>query len=132
MKQAANKSADLSKVQIRPSIPQIANTPQTKPEELFQNETLRPILKLQHDLLLAHFIHHIERKKIQYGVLDSIQKQTLIHQVFKSDTAYKTELRGLIIGHFTTHEFAIYTTMSSAINKRMLTMIEERLMSTCE
>lgn len=130
--QTPNQLVDEHKIQIRPSIPQITNTSQTKPEELFQNETLRPILKLQHDLLLAHFIHHIERKKIQYAVLDSIQKQTLIHQVFKSDTAYKTELRGLIIGHFTTDELIIYTTMSSAINKRMLTMAEERLLSTCE
>ena len=40
------------KKSIRPEIKTIASTEGMSEEEKFQNETLRPIIKLQHDLLL--------------------------------------------------------------------------------
>ena len=40
---------------IRPIIKEISTTLNKTVEEQFQNKTLRPIIKLQHDLLLAYF-----------------------------------------------------------------------------
>ena len=41
----------------------------------------------------------------------------------------KLELRGLIIGQFTVEEFNQYINMAAAMNKRMIQIIAERLIS---
>jgi hypothetical protein len=38
-------------------------------------------------------------------------------------------LKGIVIGLFTAEEYAIYSTNSSNLNKRMMTMLIERLKS---
>lgn len=123
------KDSDAKKRSIRLTIPQINNTAATGAEELFQNAVVRPILKFQHDLLVAHFVRYTRKKKLDFSALDSLQQKALVHEVFQHDTNYKTELRGIVLGHFTTGEFETYAGMASEINKRMMKMIEERLVS---
>ena len=50
-------------LRIRPQIKKIQQFPTTSPDERFQNETIRPILKLQNPLLLVVFQHYIEKRK---------------------------------------------------------------------
>ena len=114
---------------IRPVIKNIGTVKNKSREEKFQNITLRPIIKLQHELLIAFFENYILRKKIKFSILNTLKKQELMSNIFKNDTMFKTELRGLIIGHFTVDEFTVYQTMTADANKRILTMIRERLLS---
>jgi len=119
-----------SKQDIRPHIESISETDHQRPEELFQNKVLRPILKLQHDLLLLFFTSHTLKKKVVYAELNSVQKKELLDEIFKKDSQFKIELRGLIIGHFTTEEYLIYQKMAAELNKRIMSMAKERLLST--
>ena len=48
-------------------------------EEEFQNEILRPILKLQHDLILAFFHLHVIKRKVHF---DDIKNGTTVVQIF--------------------------------------------------
>ena len=48
---------------IRPLISSAKIVPNMTEEERFQNQTLRPILKLQNDLLLAAFKNYIKKMK---------------------------------------------------------------------
>ena len=48
---------------IRPEIKKIQEFENMSFEERFQNETLRPILKLQNPLFLAVFHNYIEKRK---------------------------------------------------------------------
>ena len=50
-------------LRIRPQIKKTQQFSTTSTEERFQNETLRPILKLQNPLLLAVFHNYIEKRK---------------------------------------------------------------------
>jgi hypothetical protein len=118
------------KQSIRPIITNISSIDNKSQEERFQNEVLRPILKQQHDLLVAFFENHTLQKKLIFSDLNAVKKSELIVSVFSKDSQFKVELRGLIIGHFTVEEFTIYQNMSSEINKRIYTMIKERLLST--
>ena len=36
---------------------------QSSPDEIFQNQTIRPILKLQNDLFIAVFINYVNKNK---------------------------------------------------------------------
>jgi len=115
---------------IRPTIENISNIENKSQEERFQNEVLRPIIKLQHDLIVVFFENHTLHKKLIFSDLSALKKSDLIVSIFNKDSQFKIELRGLIIGHFTVEEFTIYQNMSSEINKRIYTMIKERLLST--
>ena len=118
------------KLTIRPTIATIAALDYTSDEEKFQNETLRPILKMQHELLVAFFNHYVASKKIAFSELTSLKKKETMERIFKTDHVFKTELKGLIIGQFTVEEFDAYATQAAAQNKRMITMLKQRLLST--
>ena len=117
------------KIGIRPVIKNIGSNENKNEAESFQNKTLRPILKLQHELLIAFFEHYVSRKKIDFQGLSSIKKEDILSNMFKNDNMFKTELRGMIIGQFTVSEFAVYQNMAPEANKRILSMAKERLLS---
>ncbi len=50
-------------IRIRPEIKKTQQFSTMRPEERFQNETLRPILKLQNPLFIAVFHNYIEKRK---------------------------------------------------------------------
>ena len=118
-----------TKISIRPVIKNIGSNENKNEAESFQNATLRPILKLQHDLLVAFFEHYVRKKKIDFQGLSSAKKNDLMSNVFRNDNMLKTELRCKIIGQFTVNEFDLYQNIYADTNKRILTMAKERLLS---
>lgn len=116
------------KISIRPTIKNIGSLENKKPEEKFQNEILRPIIKLQHELLIAFFDNYLIKKKINYTELSKLKKNELIATIFKNDMQFKTQLKGFIIGLLTIDEYKIYQNMATDINKRIIAMIKEKLL----
>jgi hypothetical protein len=106
----------------------IVNT-QSSLEELFQNEVLRPILKLQNDLFVASFINHLTKNKIDFNTYSIEKKMAMIENAIQKDIKFRNALKGMIIGLFTTDEYSQYTKNSSSLNKRMMGMLIERLKS---
>ena len=117
------------KKQIRPTIPSIVIQENFSDEEKFQNNILRPIIKLQHNLLLSYFEHYMKQNKVNLKELNSEEKKTLTHQFFKTDNRLKIEMRGLIIGLLTLDELEEYLKLSPNLNKRINNMIEQRINS---
>ncbi len=115
---------------IRPIIKNVIETSNQSEEEVFQNTVLRPILKLQHELLVLFFKSNTNKKKVVFDDLSAIKKQLLIDEIFKTDSQFKIEVRGLIIGHFTIDEYMVYKKMATEVNRRILSMAKERLLST--
>lgn len=112
----------------RPIIPTAKVNADTRPEEVFQNAVLRPIIKMTHDLLIAHTRYYLAQKKHDFAFLNPEKKLKYVISCFERDQTLRSELRGLIMGHFTVIEYGEYTQMRNAINKRMLTIIKERMM----
>jgi hypothetical protein len=102
---------------------------QSSSEELFQNEVLRPILKLQNDLFVASFMNHLTKNKIDFNTHSIEKKLVIIENAIQKDIKFRNALKGTIIGLFTTDEYAIYIKNSSSLNKRMMGMLIERLKS---
>ena len=117
------------KKQIRPAIPSIVIQENFSDEEKFQNNILRPIIKLQHDLILRYFEHYLKQNKVNRIELNSTQMKNVIHRFFKTDNRFKIEMRGLIIGLLTIDEFEEYLKLSPGLNKRINNMIEQRVES---
>ena len=120
---------NLDKTSIRPVIEGLVSENKITSEELFQNETLRPIIKMQHDLLVAYFKEYILSKKCKFNELGELKQLDFISAAFQKDIAFRSEIKGLIIGQLTVSEYNQYITSKTDYNKRILKMIQQRLVS---
>lgn len=98
-------------------------------EEEFQNATLRPILKLQNDLILQIFNSYLNQNKIQFINLSVDKKMDAIDNSISKDSQLQNTYKGIIMALFTSVEYDHYSTISSGINKRIRTMLIERIQS---
>ena len=122
MSERANKL-----LHIRPEISSVQFSDSMSSDEYFQNKTLRPILKLQNQLLLFVFKNYIKKYKNNYYTLSLEKRFEYIENSIQKDIKFRNALKGIIIGQFTVDEYELYTANSSALNKRMMNMVIERL-----
>ena len=104
-------------------------THQSSSDELFQNEVLRPVLKLQNDLFIASFINHLGKNRIDFNSFSVEKKLATIENLIQKDIKFRNALKGMIIALFTIDEYELYIKNSSSLNKRMMGMLIERLKS---
>ena len=102
-------------------------TIQTSSEELFQNEVLRPILKLQNDLFMMSLSNYIVKNKIDFYSKTVEKKLSIIENAIQKDIKFRNALKGMVIGLLTIDEYSLYIKNSSNLNKRMMLMLIERL-----
>ena len=112
---------------IRPEIKKTITFDSMNSDERFQNETLRPILKLQNPLLISVFTNYIKKRKGVFYDLSLEKKITYIENSLIKDQKFRSFLKGLIIGHFTVAEYQKYSLNSSSLNKRIINMLIKRL-----
>lgn len=102
---------------------------QSSAEEQFQNEVLRPILKLQNELLIASFKNYIAKNKGDFANFTSEKKNAFVENSIQKDTKYRNTLKGFVVGLFTLQEYETYASNTSNLNKRIMSMLQERLKS---
>jgi hypothetical protein len=122
-----NQRDQLIKEIRRESLGNVSN--QSSSDELFQNEVLRPILKLQNDLFIASFLNYISKYKRDFYTKTVENKLSIIENAIQKDIKFRNSLKGMIIGLFTTDEYMLYIQNSSSLNKRMMNLLIERLKS---
>ncbi|HMB65177.1 MAG TPA: hypothetical protein VKN36_19005 [Eudoraea sp.] len=96
-------------------------------DERFQNATLRPIIKFQNELLVAAFRNYIAKHKGGFHELTMEKRLDYIENAIQKDIKFRNALKGMIIGQYTLEEYETYILNSSALNKRMMNMVIERL-----
>lgn len=117
-----------TKIDLRESL-NLSNSETTTPAEVFQNQTLRPILKLQNDLYLSLFTNYALRQNADFNSLSVMKKNLFIEQSIQKDAVLKNTFIGMTIGMFTLEELEMYQSDSKVFNKRIITMLIERLKS---
>ena len=123
---------DINLVDLRPEIPSARITDNMSSEERFQNETLRPVAKLQDELLLAVFRNYITKHKNKFYELKLEKRFEYIENAIQRDIKFRNSLKGIIIGQFTLEEYDTYIKNSSALNKRMMNIVKERIQSNIQ
>ena len=114
---------------IRPDILTATLNKNMSNDEHFQNVTARPIIKLQHDLFIEVFKNYIAKHKNVFYELSLENKLNYIENAIHKDMKFRNSVKGMIIGQFTTDEYLLYIQNSSALNKRMMNIVKERLLS---
>ncbi len=123
---------DMLLLKLRPEIPSAIINPLMSSEESFQNKTLRPVAKLQNELLLDVFRNYIRKHKNVFYDLSIEKRLDYIENAIHKDMKFRNSLKGMIIGQFTIAEYQEYTENSSALNKRMMNIVKERLKSNIQ
>ncbi|WP_299128657.1 glyoxalase [uncultured Winogradskyella sp.] len=126
----ATRSENL--LNIRPEIPSAKIYDTMSSDELFQNKTLRPVIKMQHDLFIVVFSNYIKKGKHVFYDLTLDKQLAYIDNAIHKDMKFRNALKGMIIGQFTVEEYALYTKNSSALNKRMMAIVKERLINSIQ
>lgn len=118
---------DKNIVLLRPKVNINKNISYKNDIEKFQNIVLRPILKFQNDLLVELFIFEFEKTKTKFDLINNEKKIKLIINNLKYNNKLKQILLGTIIGMFSNKNITFYKTNYSKINKRIFSMLNDRL-----
>ncbi len=118
---------DFNLLELRPEIPSARITENMSSEERFQNETLRPVAKLQDNLLVAVFRNYITKHKNAFYDLSLEKRLDYIENAIQKDIKFRNSLKGIMIGQFTIEEYENYIKNSSKLNKRMMNIVKERI-----
>jgi len=102
-------------------------TSQSSSDEIFQNQVLRAMLKLQNGLLRDVFRSYISKYKNDFYAYSVEKKLAYIENSIQKDIKFRNSLKGIVIGLFTIAEYNEYIKNSSSLNKRMMNMLIERL-----
>lgn len=106
-----------------------AITSETSADEYFQNQTLRPILKFQNDVLIAVFKKHLHKYNKDFNTFSADKKGKIIENMLQKDEKFRKLLIGIIIGMFTFNELEVYLQNTSNLNKRISSILLERVKS---
>lgn len=111
----------------RPDLPVSKIKDNMSSEEYFQNAVLRPILKFQNDILIEVFKTYIQKRKNVYYTLNANQKLNYVAHSIQKDIKFRNQLKGMIVGLFSLEEYELYIKNSSALNKRMMNLMIQRI-----
>lgn len=112
---------------IRPEVLSTTINDSMTDDERFQNLVLRPVVKLQSDLLIEVFKNYVVKHKSVFYDLLLDNRIHYIENAIQRDMKFRNSLKGIIIGQFTVEEYVLYIKNSSALNKRMMRIVKECL-----
>ena len=115
---------------VRPKLPDAITEGELKEQELFQNMVLRPVIKMQHDLLILRVKSHFSSKRVLFNVMDNKKRTEAIIKTFQSDHSLKKEIQGMITGQLSLVEFQQYLKSEHSLNKRIIQMVRNRMIDS--
>lgn len=112
---------------IRPTI--AVDKPAATLMEAFQNEVLRPIIKMQNDLVLDIYRHFLLKRKVPFNGMSIPKRKDWIAQSLSKDNRLRGIMLGAVIGHFTKDEWEFFALQEGEVRRRIINLITQRLQS---
>lgn len=100
--------------------------------ETFQNETLRPILKLQNPLLIKLTQSYFKKFKSPIDSYTFTAQRNMIRENIRKNHALRGSLINTITGMFTEQELSFYFERKREVNRRITNMVIKRLQDQVE
>ncbi|MBK9735903.1 MAG: glyoxalase [Saprospiraceae bacterium] len=111
----------------RPVIKGIEISEVMSPQEKFQNEVLRPVIKVRNNLIILIFKSHLGARMIDFSKSDIPTKTLFITNVIQKDLGLRNVLLGVILGVMSEDELNTYFTHETEYRRRINQMIIHRL-----
>lgn len=110
--------------QVRPTLD--LDTADATPVEQFQNETLRPILKLLNPTILRLVAARLVRYGVGFAQMDRVDQHERLRNLMTEDSRLKRTLLGMVIGHCTEAELSVYLEHKDEVRRRCVPMLLSR------
>ncbi|MCB2406877.1 hypothetical protein [Hymenobacter lucidus] len=95
----------------------------------FLHRTLRPVLKLQNELLLLLVADFVREHHVAFAGQDAAARQRTVAEVLGRNVKLRYTVIGSIIGLFTQAEQQFYRQHRSEVNRRILELATQRVQS---
>ena len=114
---------------LRPAI--AAELPETPTATVgdFLHRTLRPVLKLQNELLLLVVADFVREHHIPYREASAHEQERLVTELLTRNVKLRYTIIGIISGLFTPAETAFYRQHRAELNRRLLELATQRVRS---
>lgn len=109
----------------RPILPNLVNSKTTEIEK-FQNEVIRPIIKMKHETVMLLLKNYIKKRKIDFSKMTELQIIEKLRNIMKTDSKFKTLILGCVVGQFTGKELEIFLLNTSEYSRRIHQIITKR------
>lgn len=110
----------------RPILKDVIKTT-TKDVEVFQNKTIRPIIKMQHAFIIGIFNNYVAKRKVKWSEITKELQEKTIDSAITKDAKLKQFYIGSIVGHFSINELEEYLENKSEFDRRIKQIIIKRL-----
>ncbi|HET9502800.1 MAG TPA: hypothetical protein VFO93_04625 [Hymenobacter sp.] len=121
---------DAALLALRPAIAgQPAAIPTPTAVADFQHQVLRPLLKLQHPVLLATVADFAHDYRLPLARPDT-ELSAALTELLTRNARLRATLTGLVVGHFTQEELAFYRPHHNELNRRLLDLAQQRVLSS--
>jgi len=112
---------------LRPIIDSINISDCVSIAETFQNQVLRPILKLQSEIILLLFTNYIKKTHADFLKFSEFDRKKVITQILQKDLTLRNLLIGMVIGMMSVTELNTYYENEPELKKRTVKMLITRL-----
>jgi len=102
------------------------------PTEAFQNEVLRPVIKMQHQVILRAWHRYVIEQKGKFYKLNRPDQEVYIRHAFQSNRAFRAFNLGLVCGVLTEVEWETFSQNEKELSKRVFNLIAQRVGSSPE
>ncbi|MGB3543310.1 hypothetical protein [Rubrivirga sp.] len=122
---------DRAVLEARPTVdahPELASTDL----EAFLHRTLRPVLKLQNDVLLALVANDVAKRVPGFASLGLEVQRDRLTAMLKTDSRLKRVLVGVVWGSLTTDELTFALEAEGEVRRRVMALLVERVASQTE
>jgi hypothetical protein len=93
----------------------------------FLHRTLRPVLKLQNELLLLLVADFIREHHIPFGAAAPVEQQRLVTKLLTRNVKLRYLIVGTVVGLFTHAELSFYRPHRAELNRRLLELAIRRM-----
>lgn len=128
---ASPARADTALLALRPAIagqPAAIPTPATIAD--FQHQVLRPLLKLQHEVLLATVADFAHDYHLPLATATPTEATRLLTELLIRNTRLRATLVGLVVGMLTQPELVFYRQHRLELNRRLLGLAQQRVVTS--
>ncbi|MFK7806186.1 MAG: hypothetical protein AB8F74_00165 [Saprospiraceae bacterium] len=115
---------------LRPTLPSAITSGSLSKNEYFQNLTLRPILKFQHELIMALVKSYIANFNPNFYEENSEKRGAFLKATLAKNTALRKQLVGLTLGLMTSDEILLFLKNQNEFTKRILQMCTQRVLDS--
>ena len=118
---------DAALLALRPQLPVQPPDPADAALGHFLHQTLRPLLKLQHPLLLRTVADFAASYRLPLATAALVDQQRLLAELVERNMNLRYTIVGQISGQFTSAEIDFYRPHRTALNRRILSLAGQRV-----